>query len=55
MIAVSHGVALAAAAGPHATLRLFPGVGHELAYLPESGLAIRDWLRRLDTGTGGAP
>ena len=43
VIAASHARELAALSGRFA-LRIFDNAGHELAYLPESGRAIREWL-----------
>lgn len=49
LIPVSHGVALGDAAA-RATLVRVPGVGHELAYRPQSASAIARWLEHLPTG-----
>jgi fermentation-respiration switch protein FrsA (DUF1100 family) len=44
LIPASHGVELAAASRG-ASLVIVPGIGHELAYLPQSQAAILEWLR----------
>lgn len=46
LIPVSHGEALAAAAARGRLVRV-PGIGHELAYRPQSGMAITRWLSEL--------
>jgi fermentation-respiration switch protein FrsA (DUF1100 family) len=44
LIPATHGVELAAAS-KGASLVIVPGIGHELAYLPQSQAAILEWLR----------
>ena len=43
LISASHARELASLSDRFA-LRIFDNAGHELAYLPESGRSIRDWL-----------